>query len=110
VPEPSSFMDFVQAGATSAMGAIIGTAVKLFTNPPTSLGRWFVESFVRISVGTFTGASLIEYWHTGPWVGSSCAVVAAMLSDEIIRAVDKNGKRLRRVHPPLPFEQDDTGD
>lgn len=102
----NTLIDFATAAASSSVGAVIGTVIKLVKQPPRTFGHWFGEGFIRISVGTLAGGICSEWLHLGPWVASSAAAAAAYIADEILRAVDTNAVRLKNVEPPLPFEKD----
>lgn len=107
---PDSFADFYNAAASSGIGAALGTLVKLFRQPPTSWVRWIGQSFTAIFVGTLAGGLAAEYFDWSVWAVSSTAACAAYVSDEIIRMIENNGRRLRDVRPPLPFNKDQGED
>lgn len=100
------FPDFVSAAASSGVGATLGTMVKLVRSPPSSIWRWVAQSFTAIFVGTMAGGLTSEYLEWSVWAVSSTAACAAYVSDEIIRMIELNGRRLRDVRAPLPFDKE----
>ena len=102
--------DFVNAAASSGIGATLGTVVKMTRNPPSSIWRWVAQSFTAIFVGTLAGGLASEYLSWSVWAVSSTAACAAYVSDEIIRMIENNGRRLRDVRAPIPFNKDQGED
>lgn len=102
--------DFVSAAASSGVGATLGTVVKLMRSPPLSIWRWAAQSFTSIFIGTLAGGLTAEYLDWSIWAVSSAAAAAAYISDEILRMIEANGKRLRTVRPPIPFNKDQGED
>lgn len=101
-----SFTDFYHAAVSSGVGAALGTVVKLFRQPPTSVWRWVGQSFTAIFVGTMAGGVASTYFEWSIWAVSSTAACGAYISDEILRMIEINGRRLRDVKPPIPFDKD----
>jgi hypothetical protein len=86
---------FYMAGATAAVGSVIGTALKMLRSPPVSAGYFVLQSFTAITVGTFVGGVAYEYFQLGPWVVSAMAATAGYISDEILRFIELYGRRVK---------------
>ena len=98
--------DFLSAGVSSMVGSVLGTIVKSIRKPPPNLIRLVLTSFVSISVGTMVGGVGHEYFGFGVWVTSSIAACSAYLSDEIVKAIEANGQRVKGIKLHVPGDNE----
>ena len=83
----------IEAIVVLIVGAVLGTLVKSATRPEASFRRWAVQAFIAFAVGVVVGGAIIEYFNLGGFMAAAAACGCALISEEIVKGVQANGRR-----------------